>query len=137
MANVDVFLDVRNWANTDPSNGYKNTPPSSIGTTYSYKYSGGSDGNGGVTFAVGSGTSTITVTVGTDARYTIDPTQGVQFAGSDTSDLSWAMGPSPTVVVITDTDISDLDDEYKVVVRDSVANCTFVCDPPIKNVPQT
>ena len=131
MANTNVTLDCRNWANTDPANGYKTTN-SSNNTPYSFKYTGGTDGAGGVDEVTGSGAATITVTVGTDPRYVV---AGVTFTGDDADDFSWAPGSSANVAVITDLDTRNAQEYYSVLVRDSAANCTFTCDPPIRNKP--
>lgn len=131
MGNVNVYLDCRNSANNDPNNGYTNTQTTN-NTTYCFKYSGGTDGNGGVTEITGTGASSITVTVGGDPRYVID---SIAFSGTDIRDLSWAPGANPHIGVITDLDVHDADDYYSVQVLDTVANCTFTCDPQIKNKP--
>jgi hypothetical protein len=128
MTNIDVGLDVRNGpANGAP--GYIDTT-TSINTTYCYRYSGGTDGDGGVVESVAAGSGTITVQIGSDPRYSID---WVSFSGDIESQLSWQHGGTPTVAIITDADTSTGSGYYKVVGRDSTANCTFVCDPPIIN----
>lgn len=130
--NVNVNLDVRNSASSG-SDGYTNTTASN-GLPYCYLYTGGSDGKGGIEETADSTSGTITVTVGGDPRYQI---RGVQFSGDIQSQLTWQQGPSAAVAVITDSDTSSGDGEYSVVVADTTANCTFPCDPPIKNKPTT
>lgn len=134
MTSVNVSLDCRNSANQDPGNGYTNTT-SSINTTYCYKYSGGTDGAGGVTEYTddGSGQGTINVSVGGDPRYVID---SITFSGDTHGDLSWAHGATPNTAVITDTNVDNENASYGVIVKDTSANCTFVCDPPITNKPK-
>lgn len=128
MSNVNVGLDIRNFP-CQPNDGYKNTN-SSNSTVYSYKYSGGTDGNGGVEESRGAGSRTITVQIGTDPRYTVS---NVTFTGDIENQLSWAHGASSTIAVITDTDTSSGSGYYSVICSDGTANCTFPCDPPIIN----
>ena len=130
MPSLNVGLDVRNFA-ASGGDGYTTTPASN-GALYSYKYSGGTDGNGNANDA-GEGILTITVTVGTDPRYTIN---GVTFSGDIENQLS---APTPaagaTSVVITDSDAATGSGYYAVTVNDTSAVCTLVCDPRITNTP--
>jgi hypothetical protein len=130
MTTASVSLDVRNFAATQ-GDGYTNTTASD-GATYSYKYSGGTDGNGGVEVITGTGTLTITVHVAADPRYVISD---VTF-NNDVGDLSWAFGENAYYAVITDTDLDNENAYYSVLIRDGTAGCTMPCDPPIKNIPQ-
>jgi len=130
MPNVNVGLDIRNSPSSG-KDGYTNTT-SSANTIYSYKYSGGSDGLGGVDVSKSGGSGTITVQVGGDPRYTIPD---VTFNGDIKSQLSWAHGKNNTIAIITDTDTSTGNGYYSVLVNDGTANCTFPCDPPIRNSP--
>lgn len=130
MSNVNVGLDIRNSASSG-SDGYTNTNTSN-GSIYCYKYSGGTDGNGGVEESPNAGSGTITVQIGGDPRYSID---SVGFSGDIESQLSWAHGTNNTIAVITDTDTSSGNGYYSVIGSDSTANCTFPCDPPITNKP--
>lgn len=130
MSNINVNLDVRNeGAGSAP--GYTSTTASD-GSTYYFKYTGGSDGNGGVEESASAGSGTITVQIGGDPRYTVSE---VKFGGDIENQLSWAYGANTTVAVITDADTSSGDGTYSVIGHDSAANCTFRCDPPIKNNP--
>lgn len=130
MTTASVSLDIRNYAAT-PGDGYTNTTASN-NATYCYKYSGGTDGNGGVTVTTGTGTLTITITVGGDPRYMVD---SIGFGNDVGHDLSWHFGETSQSATITDTDLDNEDAYYNVVVKDSTANCTFTCDPPLKNQP--
>ncbi len=132
MAYAKVHLDCRNSA-SNPNNGYTNTS-SSKSTTYSYQYTGGNDPNceGGVIFPTGRGVSVAELSVGGDSRYHIS---NVFFSGDNITDLSWTQGETATSAFIVDTDVNDLNDEYTIEVTDTVAKCTFICDPPIKNEP--
>ncbi|MBJ6980892.1 MULTISPECIES: hypothetical protein [unclassified Luteimonas] len=128
--NFDVTLDVRN-SPARGKDGYTTTTASN-GKKYSYRYTGGSDGAGGVEQIADGHSGTITVTVGPDARYEVTR---VDFSGDIESQLSWAVGSSPRVVVITDRDTSTGEGDYVVIVKDTSADCTVPCDPPIKNKP--
>lgn len=130
MSNVNVSLDVRNSAAT-PGNGYTDTTASN-NAVYSYQYTGGSDGHGNVEQTTGAGSGTITVAVGGDPRYQVN---NVGFGPDPGQQLSWAWGDNRTIAVITDTDTSTEDSSYSVTVFDTMANCTFPCDPQIRNVP--
>ena len=130
MSNINVGLDVRNWP-SNGSDGYTNTTASN-NAVYCYLYSGGSDGHGGVNETSGAGSGTITVQVGTDARYTIS---NVTFRGDIESQLSWQHGPTSNIAVVTDTDTSSGSGYYSVIVTDTMANCTFPCDPIISHIP--
>jgi hypothetical protein len=128
MTTATVSLDIRNFAAT-PGDGYTNTTASN-NATYSYKYSGGTDGNGGVEVVTGTGTLTVTVTVSADPRYII---REVTFTGN-VGDLSWGFGPTAYSAVITDTDLDNENGYYSVLIADTTAGCTLPCDPPIKNI---
>lgn len=129
MTTASVSLDVRNFAATQ-GDGYTDTTASN-GAVYSYKYSGGTDGNGGVEVITGTGTLTITVTVNADPRYVINDVTLTNNVG----DLSWAFGASSYIAIITDTDLDNEDGYYSVLIRDDTAGCTMPCDPPVKNLP--
>jgi hypothetical protein len=130
MTTSNVSLDLRNYAAT-PGDGYTNTVASN-GATYCYKYSGGTDGNGGVEVITGTGTLTITVTINADPRYVVSD---VTF-NNDVGDLSWAFGATSYIAVITDTDLDNENAYYSILVRDDTAGCTMTCDPGITNKPQ-
>ena len=131
MSNVNVSLDVRNFAATS-GNGYKDTTATN-NAVYSYQYSGGTDSHGGVDEITGTGSGTITVTVGGDPRYQVN---SVAFGPDPGNQLTWVWDPSTrTVAVITDSDTQSEDSSYSIFVIDTTANCTFRCDPPIKNIP--
>jgi len=124
-----VNLDVRNTA-TGPAPGYTQVTASN-GAAYYYKYTGGSDGNGNVTVKVGTGQAAITVTVGSDPRYSIT---NITF-NPTTSGFTWHGGGSAHVGVIVDPANVVEDVKYTCIVTDSTANCTIPCDPVIHNVP--
>jgi hypothetical protein len=126
---VNVSLDVRNAA-TGPAPGYTHVTASN-GTAYYYKYGGGSDGNGNVNVKVGGGQAAITVTVGSDPRYSIT---NITFSPASTQ-FTWHAGGTAHVAVIQDTAAVVESVKYTTVVTDSTANCTIPCDPVIHNVP--
>jgi hypothetical protein len=126
---VNVSLDVRN-AGTGPAPGYTQVTASN-GTTYYYKYTGGSDGNGNVNVKVGAGQAAINVTVGSDPRYSIT---NITFSPASTH-FTWHAGGHANVAVIQDTAAVVESVKYTTVVTDSSANCTIPCDPVIHNVP--
>ena len=125
----NVNLDVRNAA-AGPASGYTQVTASN-GTTYYYKYSGGSDGNGNLTVKVNSGQAAINVTVGGDSRYSIT---NITFNPS-TTHFTWHAGGHAAVAVIVDPANVVEEAKYTCIVTDSTANCTIPCDPVIRNVP--
>jgi len=126
---TNASLDVRDsstsgdgWTNVNGSNG----------APYSYKYSGGNDGNNGaLSFSVGGGHAATTLTLSADNRYSI---QSVSFSGDDAQQLS-VQGNAPRNRVINDRCNAPINAQYKVTVLDTVANATVPCDPPIRNIP--
>lgn len=131
MPNVNVSLDVRNFA-SNGSDGYTNTTASN-NAIYSYMYGGGSDGHGNIDETTASGSATITVALQSDPRYVIS---GVGFTGDIENQLSWQAGAAPTSVVITDSDSSSGSGYFSITVSDSTAGCTLSCDPDITNRPK-
>ena len=131
MTNAIVSLDVRNWP-SNGSDGYTSTTASN-GAVYSYQYTGGSDGHGNVEETTGAGSATITVTMHSDARYVIS---SVVISGDIENQLSSpAVNAGATSIVITDTDSSSGSGYYSIMVTDTMANCTFPCDPIVTNRP--
>lgn len=130
MSNTNVNLDVRNFP-SNGSDGYTNTTASN-NAIYSYLYRGGSDGHGNIEEIADSISGTITVGIQSDPRYRIST---VVFSGDVEHQLSWQPGDSPTSAVITDSDTETGEGTFCVSVSDTTANCTFPCDPQIRNVP--
>lgn len=130
MSNTNVNLDVRNFP-SNGTDGYTNTTASNH-AIYSYLYEGGSDGHGNIEEIADAISGTITVGIQSDPRYRIS---NVVFSGDVENQLSWQPGESPTSVVITDSDTETGEGSFCVSVSDTTANCTFPCDPVIKNVP--
>ena len=122
-----ITLDVRN-APSSGSDGYADTTASN-GKTYSYKYSGGDNGGGDVTFT-GRGAGTVVVHL-RGSRYAIDT---VDFPDDPNDQLSDdPSASSPTSAVIKDKNDTAQTATYKVTVKDSSANATVPCDPKIIN----
>jgi hypothetical protein len=120
-----VSLDVSNVA----TSGYTPTTASN-GSTYYYKFTGGntSANNGDVDVSTGQGQAAITVSLNSDARYTIN---SISF--NPTSPQLSTQGNAPTSRVIIDTAVAVGNFKYTVSVNDSTANCTIPCDPRIIN----
>lgn len=132
MPNTNVSLNVRNFA-SNGSDGFTNTTASNS-AVYSYQYSGGSDTHGNSNESVGDGGSSITVNLESDSRYQI---AGVLFSGAAGPNLSTQPAANTTTsLIINDTDTSPGSAYYKITVSDSVANCTFDCDPEVDNQPK-
>lgn len=127
MNQIALTLDCRNWGNSGAD--YK-TVKADNGKEYSFKYIGGEDADGSVTVPQGSPT-TITVTVGSDARYTVD---SVKISNDPGGDITWSS--SGKVATLNDS-AKDAEENiyYTITVRDSVAGTKFICDPKIKNAP--
>ena len=115
-------------------NGWINTTASN-GQPYSFKYTGGENGNGGLKTKVGDGQATINLSVDTDSRYTIN---GVNFVHDTSQQLSWqANTGSQSAGVITDQNSVAENSDYVTVVVDAQANnATIYCDPMIQNDPR-
>lgn len=128
--NANVTLDVRNFA-SNGSDNYNNTTASN-NATYSYRYTGGTDGQGSV-YEHSRGTATISVTLSSDARYQIT---GVSFTEPEGQPTEF----SGSVTSTTTASITDLNDavgsgRFAIQVTDTTANCTVPCDPIIDNQP--
>lgn len=130
MPSINVSLDCRNWP-SNGSDGYTSTTASN-NAVYSYKYFGGTDGNGNVDSTVGAGAVAITITINADPRYRVN---GVVFSGDMENQLSSALGSTPYTVIVNDSDSQTGSGYYSLTVTDSSAGCTFPCDPRITNQP--
>ena len=113
------------------SDGYTNV--AACGSTYSYKYSGGTGNGGDVTF-IGRRPVTVVLKLNnaspSDRRYTFGD---VTFEGDDNDQLSWS-GNAPTNGVINDKNDVAQTASYKVMVDDATkASCSIPCDPKIIN----
>lgn len=98
---------------------------------YSYLYTGGSDGAGGLTATIGQGAATLHVSLDTDNhRYSVS---GV--ALNDPNNQLTENHSGNNVNIIDRNDAQE-DGSYAITVADSQAGgATIYCDPMIKNVP--
>lgn len=124
-----INLDVRNFSSSDP--GWANVQGSN-GQPYSYSFSGGDDGLGGLVQTVGKGRDTAPLQLTADPRYQIS---GCTFSNDTQGQLSWS-GSSPRAGSIIDANDRVETAKYTVTVTDTTANCTVPCDPSVRNVPQ-
>ena len=126
--NPTIDLDVRNFP-SNGNDGYTNTTASN-GATYSYRYTGGDNNGGNVTFTT-RGRVTIVLQLQSDPRYTIN---SVGFTGDTNNQLSLESNPhAQTHATIQNLNSVVQTANYKVTVTDSTANCTAPCDPQIIN----
>lgn len=124
-----IQLDLRNFPSSEP--GWHDIAASN-GQTYSYRYTGGDDGAGGLVQTVGQGRDTAPIQLVADQRYRIE---SCNFTGDSKSQLSWN-GNSPRAGSITDVNEQVETAEYSLRVMDTGnGNCTIDCDPPIDNKP--
>jgi hypothetical protein len=125
----NINLDVRNWASTDPGWHIVNA---SNGQPYSYSYSGGDDGVGGLISTAGQGRDTAPLQLVADQRYQINQ---CSFQNDTQNQLSWN-GQSPRAGSIVDANVHVEDAEYSILVMDTGnGNCTIQCDPDVKIKP--
>lgn len=128
---ANVTLDVRNFPSAAGS-GYNNVAASN-GKTYSYRYTGGTDGQGSV-YEHDRGTATINVTLSADSRYHVT---GVFFTQPDGHPNEFSgVVTSPTTATITDLNDAVGSGRFGLTITDTVANCTVPCDPVISNEPR-
>ena len=124
MATIRVSLDIRN-NQYSPGQGWA-TVTAANGDQYSFKYSGGSNGNGGV--SVTEPNTVIQVDLICDARYHISSVTLTDPKG-DVSETH-----TTRQATLTDTDADkDYDIYYGLNIQDTVANTSFSCDPEIHN----
>jgi hypothetical protein len=125
----NIALDVRNFASNEA--GWYNVNASN-NQPYSYSYTGGDDGSGGLEEVVNQGRDTAPIRLTADQRYQI---QGVTFMNDTEHQLTWA-GDGNRAGSIIDANTTVETAKYTVVVVDTTANCTINCDPEVKNKPQ-
>lgn len=125
-----VTLDVQDFP-SNGSDGYTNTTATN-NQIYSYKYGGGSDGAGNIEEQTGNaGSKQIPLALAGGSRYVI---ANVIFSNDPYNQMSWHPQTS-TQGYINDADSTDEDAYYQVQVTDNDVQCSFVCDPTIKNKP--
>lgn len=129
-ATPQINLDIRNSAQTGP--GWVNVQASNQ-QTYSYRYTGGDDGAGGLVQTVGQGRDTAPVRLTADPRYQLIGNTPCVFADDSNSQLSWS-GQSSYAGSIVDANTAVETAKYTLNVTDTGnGNCTIPCDPQIKN----
>jgi hypothetical protein len=127
-ATPNIDLDVRNFASSDP--GWHNVTVNN--QPYSYCYTGGDDGHGGLEMTVGQGRDTANVQLVADHRYEIS---NCTFTGDGQAQLTWN-GNSGRAGAIVDSNTAVETAEYTILVVDTLnGNCTISCDPEVKNKP--
>lgn len=118
--------------------GYSDTVASN-GKIYSYLYTGGNEdaGNVEVMYDSNGPTSIIQVSISRQSedsvrRYSIDR---IEFAGEGMEQFTWDKAGNPHVAIIKNKNIAAAAVKYTTIVNDSIGECSFPCDPLIKNVP--
>ncbi len=125
-----INLDLRNSTQTEP--GWVNVPASN-GQPYSYRFTGGDDGQGGLIQGVNQGRDTAPLQLNADRRYQIASSNPCVFRGDDYHQLSWN-GQSPYAGSIVDANTAVETAKYTLNVADTGnGNCIIPCDPLIKN----
>ncbi len=129
-ATPQINLDLRNSAQTEP--GWVNVTASN-GQPYSYHYTGGDDGAGGLVQTVGQGRDTAPVRLTADQRYQLSSSNACEFADDANSQLTWT-GQSPYSGTIVDANTAVEAAKYTLNVTDTGnGNCNIPCDPQIRN----
>ena len=123
-----VSLDVRNWNSTDP--GWVGVTASN-GAAYSFRYAGGSDGNGNID-ETSRGQADITVNLVCDSRYKV---KDVHLKEDPKNQLSKQQVADRSAVIRDKNDKEESNAYYSLEVEDTVAGCHFDCDPKISNDP--
>lgn len=126
--NHNVSLQVRAQPSSG-NDGFTNTTASN-NAIYSYKYSGGDDGNGDISETLGTGAATIDVQLNGGSRFQISD---ISFSGATPGQLSWSGGGDSAAIIDANTVVENA--TYCTKVTDSAANCYFNCDPMIGTVP--
>lgn len=119
-----INLDVRNFASSDPWHNVQ----ASNGQTYSYLYTGGDDGSGGILQVVEQGRDAAPLRLVADQRYLIDK---CLFEDDDKHQLSWNGSGRAGTIVDENTQVETA--AYVIRVKDTQANCTIDCHPPVIN----
>lgn len=122
-----INLDVRNFASSEP--GWHNVKVDH--QTYSYCYTGGDDGQGGLVQTVGQGRDTAPLQLVADSRYQISR---CEFSKDKHSQLTWSGSSRAGSIIDANTEVETA--EYTIKVTDTTNNCVISCDPSITNKPQ-
>jgi hypothetical protein len=129
-ATPQINLDIRNsrqnqqgWVDVQATNNQ----------WYSYRFTGGDDGAGGLVQQVKQGRDTAPVRLTADQRYQLADTDPCVFSGDLEHQLSWS-GQSPYTGSIVDANTKVEPAKYTLNVKDTGnGNCIIPCDPQIKN----
>lgn len=125
-----IHLDIRNSAQTDP--GWVNVAANN-GQTYSYRYTGGDDGSGGLVQTVGQGRDTAPLQLDADRRYQIKSPDGCVFTDDANNQLSWN-GNGNYAGSIFDANTQVETAKYTMNIIDTGnGNCNIPCDPRVIN----
>ena len=125
-----VNLDIRNSVQSDP--GWINVQASN-GQWYSYSYTGGDDGHGGLVQTSGQGRDTAPLQLNADRRYQLSSSNPCVFTNDTHDQLSWN-GQSPYAGSIVDANTMVETAEYTINVTDTGnGNCNIPCDPRVIN----
>lgn len=125
-----INLDIRNSAQNQP--GWVDVKASND-QWYSYSFTGGDDGNGGLVQTVGQGRDTAPIQLNADRRYQIASSNPCVFRGDDNHQLSWN-GQSPYAGSIVDANTAVETAKYTLNVTDTGnGNCNIPCDPEVIN----
>jgi len=129
--NESVNLNVQPGQNN--GNGWQSVQALNSQQWYSFKYTGGDNGNGGLKTKTNDGVATIGVTLdGNNNRYSIS---GVSFTG-DIQPPQLSSTYTTQSASITDQNTQNLTADYCVNVVDSNTGLTVPCDPMIQNDPK-
>ena len=125
---VSVGLSARNVP-SNGSDGYTNATTSG-GHTYSYKYTGGTDGAGNTSEPSAAGEVDITVTI-TGTNFQID---GISKTDPQ-NQLTTSVGADKLTAEIVDANTHTEDGYYSISVKDTSNSETFTADPRVTNRP--
>ena len=125
---VSVGLDARDFA-SNGSDGYTDATTSG-NQTYSYKYTGGTDGHGNTSEPSSAGEVDITVTI-TGANFQIESISKTD----PESQLTTSIAADKLSATIVDANTPTEDGYYSIVVKDTSTNQTFTADPRVTNRP--
>lgn len=125
-----IHLDIRNSAQSEP--GWVNVLASN-GQTYSYSYTGGDDGMGGLVQTTGQGRDTAPLQLDADRRYQLSSSAPCVFTNDANNQLTWN-GQSSYAGSIVDANTAVETAKYTINVTDTGnGNCNIPCDPRVIN----
>jgi hypothetical protein len=101
------------------------------GVNYSCRFTGGTDGEGGVTVYRGSGKKVISVGLLNSNNYSI---KSVKFTGTGAEEFTLAPNSIGNKIFIDFRNVGEAAIKYSVFVIDRTNGNVVDCDPPVKNV---